>query len=115
MKATSPAPFSRVLRQENSPSHLTPDAFPMLTSYTVHSERPIPVWDMQQHAIMPHQDHTQMKSLCREIQLALYLQDSNTGTSLSLWSLGPQTRALSYLCGKQLPRGPQAMLSQHVP
>lgn len=97
MRAMSSAPISRMLRQENTPSHPTPAASPLLASYNTSFERLVLVWGLpkqwQQHVTIPPRDRSQRKSTHRETHLALHLEDNTTETSTSLWSSGPHTGA----------------------
>lgn len=90
VRATSSAPISKMLRQENTPSRLT-----LLASYNPSFERLSLVWGLpkqkQQRVIIPHRDPSQRKSTHRETHLALCLEDNTTETSTSLWTSGPHT------------------------
>lgn len=80
VRATSSAPISKMLRQENTPSRLTPAASPLLASYNTSFERLVLVWGLpkqkQQHVIIPHLDPSQRKSTHRQTHLALHLEDN---------------------------------------
>jgi len=99
VRATSSAPIPKLLRQENTPSRLTPVASPLLASYNPSFERLIPAWGLpkqkQQHIIIPHCVAPQRKSTHRGTHLALHLEDNTTETSTSLCSSGPHAGAPS--------------------
>lgn len=109
MRATSSAPISKMLRQENSPSHPTPAASPLLASHHASFERLALVWGLpkqrQQHVTIPPRDRSQRKSRHRETHLALHLEDNTTETSTSLRSSGPHAGAPSRPRGRRTAPG----------